>query len=60
MMWFLEPMEVMMLANRCRVPPYGLSGVSSGAVGRNWLALEPIGWGTAEHWLRMQKLRACL
>ena len=34
---FLEPMEVMILANRRRVPPYGLAGGSSGAAGRNWL-----------------------
>ena len=34
---FLEPMEVMMLANRRQVPPYGLAGGSSGKVGCNWL-----------------------
>ena len=39
-MLFLEPMKVMkvmILANRRRVPPYGLAGGSSGAAGRNWL-----------------------
>lgn len=34
---FLEPMEVMILANRRRVPPYGCAGGSPGAPGRNWL-----------------------
>ena len=34
---FLEPMEVMILANRRRIPPYGCAGGSSGAPGRNWL-----------------------
>ena len=34
---FLEPMEVMILANRRRIPPYGCAGGSPGAPGRNWL-----------------------
>ena len=34
---FLEPMEVMILANRRLVPPYGLAGGSNGSVGSNWL-----------------------
>ena len=34
---FLEPMEVMILANRRRIPPYGWAGGSPGAPGRNWL-----------------------
>ncbi len=34
---FLEPMTAVMLANRRRVPPFGASGGSPGAVGRNWV-----------------------
>ncbi|MEL0012318.1 MAG: hydantoinase B/oxoprolinase family protein, partial [Alphaproteobacteria bacterium] len=34
---FLEEMDVMMLANRRQIPPYGLNGGSPGAAGRNWL-----------------------
>ena len=34
---FLEPMEVMILSNRRRVPPYGCAGGHPGAPGRNWL-----------------------
>ena len=34
---FLEPMEVMILANRRRIPPYGCAGGKPGAPGRNWL-----------------------
>ena len=34
---FLEPMEVMILANRRRIPPYGCAGGSPGAPGRSWL-----------------------
>ncbi len=34
---FLEDMDVMMLANRRKIPPYGLNGGSPGAAGRNWL-----------------------
>jgi len=34
---FLEPMEVMILANRRRIPPYGCAGGSPGTAGRNWL-----------------------
>ena len=34
---FLEPMEVMILANRRRIPPYGRAGGGPGAPGRNWL-----------------------
>ena len=41
---FLEPMEVMILANRRRIPPYGCAGGSPGALGRNWL--ERAGGGT--------------
>ncbi len=34
---FLEPMEVMILSNRRRIPPYGCAGGNPGAPGRNWL-----------------------
>ena len=34
---FLEAMEVMILSNRRRIPPYGCAGGSPGAPGRNWL-----------------------
>ncbi|MCY3537757.1 MAG: hydantoinase B/oxoprolinase family protein [Cyanobacteria bacterium MAG IRC3_bin_20] len=34
---FLEPMEVMILSNRRRIPPYGCAGGRPGAPGRNWL-----------------------
>ncbi|MGB0627332.1 MAG: hydantoinase B/oxoprolinase family protein, partial [Alphaproteobacteria bacterium] len=34
---FLEPMDVMILANHREVPPYGLAGGADGAPGRNWL-----------------------
>ena len=34
---FLEPMTAVMLANRRRVPPFGLAGGSAGAAGRNWV-----------------------
>jgi 5-oxoprolinase (ATP-hydrolysing) len=34
---FLEDMDVMILANRRTVPPYGLAGGGAGAPGRNWL-----------------------
>ena len=34
---FLEPMEVMILSNRRRVPPYGCAGGGPGAPGCNWL-----------------------
>ena len=34
---FLEPMEVMILANRRRIPPYGCAGGNPGTPGRNWL-----------------------
>jgi len=34
---FLEPMEVMILSNRRRIPPYGCAGGSPGALGQNWL-----------------------
>ena len=34
---FLEPMEVVILANRRRIPPYGVQGGASGAPGRNWV-----------------------
>jgi 5-oxoprolinase (ATP-hydrolysing) len=34
---FLEPMDVMILANRRAVAPYGLAGGDPGAPGRNWL-----------------------
>jgi 5-oxoprolinase (ATP-hydrolysing) len=34
---FLEEMDVMMLANRRQIPPYGLNGGSPGAAGCNWL-----------------------
>ncbi|MBK1704954.1 hydantoinase B/oxoprolinase family protein [Halochromatium glycolicum] len=45
---FLEPMEVGILANRRRVPPFGLAGGEPGAVGRNWIEradgrIEPLG-----------------
>ncbi|MEK9901877.1 MAG: hydantoinase B/oxoprolinase family protein, partial [Rhodospirillaceae bacterium] len=34
---FLEPMDVMILANHREIPPYGLAGGADGAPGRNWL-----------------------
>jgi 5-oxoprolinase (ATP-hydrolysing) len=34
---FLEDMDVMILANRRMVPPYGLAGGETAAPGRNWL-----------------------
>ncbi|MBK5940700.1 hypothetical protein CCR96_15865 [Halochromatium roseum] len=34
---FLEPMDVSILANRRRVPPFGLAGGEPGACGRNWI-----------------------
>ncbi|MBP6580612.1 MAG: hydantoinase B/oxoprolinase family protein, partial [Sphingorhabdus sp.] len=34
---FLEPMEAGMLANRRRVPPFGLAGGAPGAHGATWV-----------------------
>jgi 5-oxoprolinase (ATP-hydrolysing) len=34
---FLQPMTAVMLANRRRVPPFGVAGGAPGAVGRNWV-----------------------
>jgi 5-oxoprolinase (ATP-hydrolysing) len=34
---FLEAMDVVMLANHRRVPPYGIAGGEAGACGRNWI-----------------------
>jgi 5-oxoprolinase (ATP-hydrolysing) len=34
---FLEPMTAVMLANRRRVPPFGMDGGADGRVGRNWI-----------------------
>lgn len=34
---FLEPMDVVILANRREVPPFGLAGGDCGAPGRNWV-----------------------
>jgi 5-oxoprolinase (ATP-hydrolysing) len=34
---FLEPMDVVILANRRKVPPFGLEGGQPGACGRNWV-----------------------
>ena len=34
---FLEPMTAVMLANRRRVPPFGLKGGAPGEPGRNWV-----------------------
>jgi len=34
---FLEPMTAVMLANRRRVPPFGLAGGDAGQPGRNWV-----------------------
>src|SRR6185437_12818038 len=34
---FREPMTAAILANRRRVPPFGLMGGDAGAAGRNWL-----------------------
>ncbi len=34
---FLKPMTAVMLANRRRVPPFGLAGGSAGKPGRNWV-----------------------
>ncbi|MEA1052076.1 hydantoinase B/oxoprolinase family protein [Lamprobacter modestohalophilus] len=44
---FLEPMDVGILANRRRVPPFGLAGGEPGACGRNWIeradgSIEPL------------------
>ncbi len=45
---FLEPMDVGILANRRRVPPFGLAGGEPGACGRNWIerasgSIDPLG-----------------
>jgi 5-oxoprolinase (ATP-hydrolysing) len=34
---FLEPMTAVLLANRRRVPPFGVAGGAPGALGRNWV-----------------------
>jgi 5-oxoprolinase (ATP-hydrolysing) len=34
---FLEPMTAVMLANRRRIPPFGLAGGGPGAAGHNWV-----------------------
>ncbi|MFQ5587737.1 MAG: hydantoinase B/oxoprolinase family protein [Nitrospiria bacterium] len=34
---FLEPMRLSILSNRRDIPPFGLSGGTSGATGRNWI-----------------------
>jgi len=34
---FLEDMEVVILSNRRKVPPFGLKGGDNGEVGRNWV-----------------------
>ncbi len=34
---FLEPMTVSLLANRRRVPPFGLAGGGPGSLGRDWI-----------------------
>lgn len=34
---FLEPLDVAIVSNRRRVPPYGMAGGLPGAVGRNWI-----------------------
>jgi len=34
---FLEPMTAVLLANRRRVPPFGVAGGAPGAPGRNWV-----------------------
>ena len=34
---FLEPMTAVMLANRRRVPPFGVAGGHAGEPGRNWV-----------------------
>ncbi len=44
---FLEPMDVGILANRRRVPPFGLAGGEPGACGSNWIeradgSIEPL------------------
>ncbi|MBK5931390.1 hydantoinase B/oxoprolinase family protein [Halochromatium salexigens] len=44
---FLEPMDVGILANRRRVPPFGLAGGEPGACGRHWIervdgSIEPL------------------
>ena len=36
-MLFLEHMTAAMLANRRRVPPFGVDGGLPGAAGRNWV-----------------------
>jgi 5-oxoprolinase (ATP-hydrolysing) len=43
---FLEPMTAVMLANRRRVPPFGLAGGNAGEPGRNWV--ERSGGGKEE------------
>jgi 5-oxoprolinase (ATP-hydrolysing) len=43
---FLEAMEAGILSNRRKVPPFGLSGGASGALGANWV--ERVG-GSVEH-----------
>ena len=34
---FLEPMTAGILSNHRRIPPFGLNGGTSGALGRNWV-----------------------
>jgi 5-oxoprolinase (ATP-hydrolysing) len=38
---FLQPMTASILANRRRVPPFGLDGGQPGSVGRNWIERAP-------------------
>ena len=51
---FIEPMTAAILSNRRRIPPFGLAGGESGALGRNWVEragggrLELTGTGKAE------------
>ena len=51
---FLEDMEVVLLSNRRRVPPYGMAGGEPGALGHNWVErangtrLEMTGTGRAD------------
>ena len=45
---FLAPMTVSLLANRRRVPPFGLAGGEPGATGRDWIeradqTIQPLG-----------------
>ena len=45
---FRAPMELVLLANRRRVPPFGAEGGQPGALGRNWIeradgCIEPLG-----------------